>query len=129
MEQIQAESCKAAAAARWDASVVGHEPGRFVPWLSCIRERNWIRQLSPPKKWPDLMSVHLTHTLAARRDQFTAPLRPSSPSTSPVSRRRLVCPCDRVLGEDPGGVSAIPYRGLLLLRVRIAFIICAKRGV
>jgi len=67
-------------------------------------------------------------TLAACRDQFPGPLGPSFPSTSQSAGADRFA-YDTVLGEDPEGDSNIPYRGLLLLRVRIAFVICAKRGV
>lgn len=87
----------------------------LYPGCSCIWDTNWKWQLPPPKKGQDLTSLHFhTHSQCAG-----AVPSPSSPSTSP----------DAMLGEDSEGDSAVPYRGLFLLCVGIALIICAERRV
>lgn len=106
VEQLQLESCRAG----WDS-----RGAALYPACSCIWDTNWKWQLPPPKKGRDLTSLHFhTHSQHAQ-----AVPSPSSPSTSP----------NAVLGEDPEGNSAVPYRGLLLLCIGIALIICAERGV
>lgn len=88
----------------WDVSTEGHERSSSVPWL-LLHLGHKLEMAAPSSQERSGFDIAaLPHTLTACRGS-------SQPHPAPE------------------GDSSVPYRGLLLLRVGIALIICAERGV